>query len=134
MSKMSLTGKWLVKSIYAVSFNQNAGNVNLWELDLVDNGGDLHGIGTNILEVIIVNEQTEIEGFFDDNFLSFVRKYQHTYSTDENGEVQIIENKSYEVNYEGAYNKTLECFHGIWVIARGHYQFDGTFEMKRKTQ
>ena len=136
MSKVSLTGKWLVKSVYGKSYGQDHGSTNLWELDAIDIEGEFTGIGKDISNFCMSEELTKVIGFFDNNLLRFSRKYQHTIISYTDRTSVTVKDTPYEVNYEGSFNEFLECFQGTWILhtTQNTRLAEGTFEMKIKPE
>lgn len=68
--------------------------------------------GTHLIEEI-----SFIEGFVEDNFISFQKNYKGKYGFDEEGRpVQPEDDFLHELNYEGQYDAVSGCFTGEWEI------------------
>lgn len=58
-----------------------------------------------------------IKGFFEDDHISFIKKYPYKYDSDLNGYAIIDKNqKGHEVVYDGFLNAELAIWEGTWEI------------------
>ena len=95
---------------------------------------DLEGIGANY-EIALVN------GYIEDNFISFTKQYPHFYWLDEFGNTVDDKNKQHPiVAYSGEYNSEIKSFAGQWEMRMevqpvGQYWLadicTGTWEIRR---
>lgn len=60
------------------------------------------------------NMQSEIFGFVDDEYISFRKIYQDTFTIENNGEITKQLNKESVVFYSGNYDIKTDCIFGFW--------------------
>jgi hypothetical protein len=95
---------------------------------------ELNGIGAS-------EEISKIEGFIENNFISFRKEYSEYFSIDTEGNTMKSEDSEcHELSYEGTYNFVTKTFSGDWEIwfnekAVGEYNYiqlgKGTWEISK---
>jgi hypothetical protein len=97
---------------------------------------ELSGVGAS-------EEISQIEGFIENDFISFKKEYQTYYQFEEDGTIKKIEDSgTHELSYEGVYDFDTKAFSGIWEIwfnerAHGEYNYvrigEGTWELSKNS-
>jgi hypothetical protein len=117
--KIKMSGQWLGHFMYGPDYGEKLhGEKVTFRLFLEDMGNEqfkgtcfeIGGIGAN-------NNVATINGFIQEEFISFTKTYPIYYGIDENG--KSIENDSSSqprISYEGYYNSISKNFVGNWEI------------------
>ena len=100
-------------------------------------------IGTSIDEESkdLFDQPAKVTGFFEDDMVSFVLKYPHSYYRDDQGNICVEEEYEHpDIQYLGFYDEDLKCYAGNWEMVVGQVAFgssfledflNGSFEMRR---
>ena len=65
----------------------------------------------------LIEEISLIEGFIENDFISFQKLYKSKYSFDDEGKsIEIVDQSLYELSYEGRYDFNSKNFLGEWEI------------------
>ncbi len=65
----------------------------------------------------LIEEISQIEGFIENDFISFQKLYKGKYGFDDEGKSIEIEDQSlHELSYEGTYDFASKSFYGEWEI------------------
>jgi hypothetical protein len=93
-------------------------------MEIID--GVLKGHCRDNIEDVPMSAPATIEGFIEDNFINFVKRYPHAWMRDENGDmVEDVDQPSHEVIYNGYFGEGL--VQGDWeIVASTHVNPDGT--------
>lgn len=140
---ISIAGQWRGYYAYGPQYGEKlSGSKVTFELSLTDIGdNNFQGICHDLDNTISKNNSAVINGFTEDDFISFTKEYNQFFTiTDDN---QITTNsrlKKPDLNYYGHYDRVSETFSGDWeLLGREHPHPDGdyveiatgTWEMKR---
>jgi hypothetical protein len=108
---MNITGKWNGFFTYDETYGEMQGEKGFFEIDIIDNKGDLTGMCRDISGVGISNIiKSKFSGFLENTYINFVKSYDSShFDYDENTE-------PYEVKYEGDYSEKDDKFVGSWEI------------------
>jgi hypothetical protein len=115
----NLTGQWLGHFTYGPEYGDELHGEKV-EFRLFiqthSNGAfkgtavDLEGIGANF-------QQALIQGFLDNDLISFTKAYPHYYAIDEWGNSSTHEDLTHPIiHYEGIHNRRLNTFAGKWEL------------------
>ena len=78
---------------------------------------ELEGLGAS-------TEVSKIEGFIENNFISFTKEYPTNYYIDEFGKEVIVETEiNNQLSYKGHYDEETKTFSGSWEIWRNVVSF-----------
>ena len=118
-NKINLHGQWFGYYSYGEEYGPNLhGEKVIFSLlfDEIFNNKfkgkciELSGIGA-------VEEISSIEGFIEDDFISFQKLYSGKYVIDEEGNsLETNDPSSHELSYEGKYDYLTKIFNGKWEI------------------
>ena len=119
---MNLNGLWKGKYTYGSGYSlEMIGKSELFELNIIDNDGIFTGSCIDEIVKSIPGNNSEIEGVFKDNYISFFKKYRY-YSIIDNsdGKISIDDIKFDGIHYTGNLLKRFfsgkEYFKGEWTI------------------
>src|SRR5438105_1941341 len=113
MNNIHLNGRWGGQYIYGPIYGPELEGVKeefvLYILELNENSFKGKVIDANRNGEFI---EASLEGFLEDNFMSFVKRYSKFRAIDDDNNVIEEEGDGYEVIYEGSYNKETQQFNG----------------------
>lgn len=141
----NLTGKWLGQYTYGESYGGDmAGKSIPFVIEIQDRGHKISGLCIDDETKHLINEPATIEGSFDNNYISFIKKYPCRIITDHNLEIKA-ESKapSFQIHYTGTLHKRLfsknYIFRGQWELTCPfqdemgevfYHTFEGSWSMK----
>ena len=144
---MNLTGRWKGKYIYGDGYPRAViGKAAPFEIDITDNDGIITGVCLDeVVESIDGNEST-IEGTFNENFLTFIKRYKVQLAMDDLGNhIPLVDQSNNSIQYVGHMRKRLlskkHYFEGEWQITSDFkddsskvytYSVEGTWTMSKE--
>jgi hypothetical protein len=111
----NLRGNWFGE----YSFNQrNEDNPEVtfycFELKIKGDNDDFNGIFS---DKTLKTKKTQIKGFEDDGFISFIRESKHEQEFEDSFNfMEADSERLYEFNFSGNYNSEENAFEGIWEV------------------
>ncbi|MFO7656254.1 MAG: hypothetical protein R6W78_04240 [Bacteroidales bacterium] len=111
-----LTGNWLGELTYNDDHRPELqGKTMKFRLAIEENDGDITGECIDLEGTGVIPEAAVINGFFDENVISFVKQYPGFYFINYNAEVEKHEDKEpAEINFTGTFNPENNQFEGEW--------------------
>ena len=120
---MNLTGKW--KGTYTLGRGYPAevvGKTDPFDIEIIDNDGNLTGICIDYITKDIPNNESTIEGVFKENYISFIKKYRYYSVFDDSGKEETA-NDDIKVDgihytgrlYKGFFSRRV-YIKGEWTI------------------
>ncbi|MBN2610449.1 MAG: hypothetical protein JXB00_02735 [Bacteroidales bacterium] len=139
---IKIAGTWLGELVYNDDHRPELqGKTMKFRLVLEENDGEFTGECVDTEGTGVIPEPASINGFIDDQVISFVKLYPHFYFVNDQVEIVKDEDKEpVEINYSGEYNAENEQFEGDWNAVYAVKQFtfgyaenlvSGTWVMKR---
>ncbi len=142
-NSINFNGQWVGHFAYGKEYGKGIAGERVQFRLFVDYFQDGQFIGRSVdLEGIGANYKiAQVNGYINENFISFTKQYPHLYGLDEAG--NTIENKGKPhpiVSYSGEYNTNTKTFSGQWELRReiapvGEYWLEdistGTWEIRR---
>ncbi|MFT7037012.1 MAG: hypothetical protein ACJA2S_005554 [Cyclobacteriaceae bacterium] len=111
----NLSGNW--EGEYSVDIGteeQPKVEYHTFRLELQDKEGELTG---NCQDLTLDNEPSTINGFQDDNIISFIKKYQRLIYADDSAEYYGDSSEQHpDIHYSGSFNESENCLEGTWEI------------------
>jgi hypothetical protein len=140
--KIEISGTWSGELTYGEEYGPDLQNKKLkFRLILKEDEGDITGECIDTGGTGIITEPASINGFIEDDMISFVKQYPTFYIIDPKGEIkEIPEREPPEFNYSGYYNAENGTFEGDWHVVYeikqltfgfAEYALSGTWMMKR---
>ena len=93
-----------------------AGRVQ-FELILAEADTRITGICTELASEISNDSEARIEGFVEENFISFRKIYAHSDAINEDGTISRELDKENIIYYYGDYDPKADCMFGTWEIS-----------------
>ncbi len=139
---LKISGTWNGELIYGEEYGPKIHNNKLFfRLVLEENDGDITGECIDVSGTGVVNEPATINGFIEDDMISFVKQYPACYILNKEGSVETIpEKEPLEMNYSGFYNNENQSFEGDWhmiieikqlTFGYAEHAVSGTWSMKK---
>lgn len=133
-----MTGKWIGQYTYGDTYPEPIKGTSInFNIECLDLDGVISGNFTDDETKDVFNTPGTFNGFIDNNFISFIKKYPCYWDIIENGEIRTIEDfPSQEIHYSG--NLIDGHFEGDWEMSvtykfeDGHteqYDSSGTWKM-----
>lgn len=115
---MNITGKWQGTLIYGEGYDEESIGKSLdFEFDIIDTEGEITATGKDLKGHGYNSTGSYINGFVDDDIISFIKQYNKGLTIDEEGNEEYMPpEENYEVNYSGLYNHITKEFEGDWEI------------------
>ena len=144
---MNLTGLWQGKYKYGRGYSNGIiGKVEPFQIYITDKDGIISGICLDEIVKAIEGNESSIEGYFNDNSISFLKKYRyHKFFDEEKSVVPVDRIYSDGIHYRGKLKKRIFSkqlyFTGDWTITseftdennqRHEYTCAGTWTMERE--
>ena len=114
-----------------------------FRLVIEEDDGDIRGECTDTGGTGVIPEPASINGFLDEDMISFIKMYPAFYIIDPKGEIKLIaEKEPPEFNFSGYYNAETDAFEGDWHVVFeirqltfgfAEYALSGTWCMKRES-
>lgn len=140
----TLTGKWSGTYILGPEYEANEGKSFDFILDLVDENRNFKGICYEAELSESFQKPITVTGFWDNDIISFTKKYPSRYILDEDGKNVIDSEKEQpEIFYSGEFNETENEFFGNFEMVVESFAFGqgwlessltGTWTLKRIEQ
>lgn len=112
---IDLNGNWIGKMKYGESFGEHKDKELTFSMIIQSQDGELTGSVTDLEGFGACPEEALIEGFIEDDLISFIKKFPVCYEFNENWELVKIEEKApTEINFSGNYNAETGKFAGEW--------------------
>jgi hypothetical protein len=124
MSDPFFSGIWQGEYICGPSYPEGVRDVPVnFQFDLTVTDGVIKGTFT---EDIAIKQPGTIEGFIEEDFISFIKKYPYAWSYDEHRNlIEYPDQPSHETHYTGNYSD--DSFSGEWeIIISQEVQYDGS--------
>lgn len=142
-NEFKIAGVWYGEHTYGEDSGPDLENKKMkFRLVIEEDNGDIKGECVDIEGTGIVPEPAEVNGFFEEEMISFVKLYPAFYILMQNGEVQMIPDRDPpEFNYSGYYNTESNAFEGDWHVVFevkqltfgfAEHALSGTWSMKRE--
>lgn len=140
-----LTGQWKGTFTLGKEYGDLEGDVTEFMMFLNEENGVIEGKCFEMTGKLVSSNSdlALITGFFKDDTISFIKKYNHATYIDENGNIQDdFFRPSQEINYTGIYNQNSKRFEGDWEIVERteldgegliEYFSSGTWQMKKES-
>jgi len=110
----NLTGIWEGEYVDSESSNNDEAIFIHFRLHLEDKGGQITG---NCVDVSLSDEESQINGFYEEGVLSFVKEYKRLIIQADDGEYLGINNETHpDIHYLGTFNEQGSVFRGTWEI------------------
>ncbi len=125
-----ISGKWIGEFTYDIDQGHGP-NVFRFKMTLDVSKGIITGVCYDLDDARIVQEsEAEINGFVENNTVSFIKKYKSYFELDENqNPIMIPEKAPIEINYTGEFFEEQKCIKGDWeIITQSHQYGYGSFE------
>jgi hypothetical protein len=140
---IKIDGTWYGELTYGEENGPDLQNKKLkFRMIIEENDGDITGECIDTEGTGVIPEPASINGFVEDNMISFVKQYPSFYIIDQKGEIkEIPEKEPPEFNYSGYYNPGNDTFEGDWHVVYeikqltfgfAEYAISGTWMMKRE--
>ena len=110
-------------------------------MEIEINEGSFIGTSTDEESKDLFDQPAKVTGFFEDDMVSFVLKYPHSYYRDDQGNICTEEEYEHpDIQYLGFYDEDLKCYAGNWEMVVDQVAFgssfleevaNGSFEMRR---
>lgn len=137
---LNLSGRWEGQYTYGDDYPESQRGISFrFYLDCADKDGIISGTFTDDETSHAYDRPGTFQGFFENNFTSFVKLYPWYCESDENGNLVTIKDKpSQEIHYTGYLNNDM--FEGEWEIHLeyiyetgeiGSFVYTGTWTMER---
>ncbi len=122
-----INGTWVGQLTYD---NENEDNILHFEMTISVRKGIITGKCQDMGESKDIQEPAEINGFVENNIVSFIKKYKHYYEIDENDNLREVPGKApVDINYTGKYIEEQKRIEGDWdIITQSHQYGYGSFE------
>lgn len=122
MNEYDFSGEWI--GYYTLYYENNISKDYAFKINMRVHDGVLKGSCVDDESVVVFDEPATIEGFIEENFISFIKKYPHAWAMDENGNpLKFKDVASYEFHYAGNFENGL--FTGYWEISTGETDENG---------
>ena len=142
-NNIKVDGTWYGELTYGEEYGPDLQNKKLkFRLIIKENDGDISGECIDTEGTGVISEPASINGFVEDNMISFIKQYPSFYIIDQKGEIrEIPEKEPPEFNYSGYYNPENDTFEGDWHVVYeikqltfgfAEYALSGTWMMKRE--
>ena len=140
MSNDLFTGKWNGQYTLGDTYSEDMKGISRpFSIDMTYLDGIISGTCVDEGIENIFTEPATINGFIEDNFISFIKKYPCHWETDDKGNIRKdLELPSLEIHYSGQFDQNM--FRGNWEMEmlfkddNGYdfeYVFTGTWTMLR---
>jgi hypothetical protein len=140
---IKVSGIWYGELTYGEEYGPDLQDKKMnFRLVLEENDGDITGECVDIGGTGVIPEPASVNGFVEEDVISFVKQYPSFYIINQKGEVQMIPDKEPpEINYMGYYNIENDTFEGDWHVVFeikqltfgfAEYALSGTWNMKRE--
>jgi len=118
MNPYELAGHWRGVFIYGGTYKEMQGTKESFSMVIEEvNDGTFKGRCIDLDSPTGKYIKTSINGFIEDDFISFTKEYPHRYEMNAKGEYKIQSNKKgHVVKYEGNFNLSTNSFIGSWEI------------------
>jgi hypothetical protein len=112
-----MTGKWTGEYTYGKGYpEEDQGTSVVFNLVMNYEEGDITGSCTDDESLKIFDKPATIQGFIDNDFISFIKKYPSLWTIDEKGNAQIFEDiPPIEIHYYGHFADNK--FSGEWDMS-----------------
>lgn len=126
---IDINGAWTGKLIYLTGVDENAkGKEMQFKVAIYEKDGEVTGKSVDIKGHGFVPEEASIEGFIEDDMISFIKKYPACYEPDGNGNMVKVEDREpYEINFSAIYDKENNKFSGSWDMLIKSHQIGFSF-------
>src|SRR4030042_5234380 len=142
-NNIRISGIWLGELTYGEEYGQDLQNKKMnFKLILEEKDGDITGECHDTDGTGVIPEPASINGFVEEDMISFVKQYPAFYILNQTGEVIMIPDRDPpEFNYSGYYNAENDAFEGDWHVVFeikqltfgfAEYALSGTWNMKRE--
>jgi hypothetical protein len=119
---MNLTGHWKGKFTYGKGYPLSlVGKSKRFEFDMIDNEGIITGTCIDEIVTSIPGNESNFEGIFNNNYISFVKRYKYNSILDNsNGKISVHDVNFDGIQYTGRLFKRIFSkkvyFRGEWTI------------------
>jgi hypothetical protein len=138
----SLTGKWKGQFTLGENYESEEGESVDFILYLLHNDGVFNGICIDNQVEGLFSEPITVNGFWDNELISFTKQYPFLYYPDEKGKLIIDRSRKHpEISYTGEFDNIQNCYSGEFILiedsiplADGGYlelELSGTWTMKK---
>ena len=134
MGTSILSGLWLGQYIYGGSYGIGIEGTSIdFEMNLRFDGHVITGICIDNETKHIYNDPATIEGVFDNNYISLIKKYPCYLHSTVDGKLQLVQDKpAIPIHYTGALRKKglffRNFFEGEWEITTSIQDEDGNIQ------
>ncbi|NJK86822.1 MAG: hypothetical protein HC906_13450 [Bacteroidales bacterium] len=138
-----MAGVWTGELTYGEEFPSEIQNkTKRFRIELEESDGDISGKYFETEGFGIIPDTAEINGFVEEDMISFVKQYPAFYLVNKDGEIKTIDDREPpEINYSGYYNEEKQSFEGDWNMVVEFQQLtfgyaestvSGTWSMKKE--
>ncbi len=114
MNEYDFSGNWV--GYYTLYYENNISKDYAFKINMQVLDGVLKGTCVDDESLVVFDEPATVEGFIEENFISFIKKYPHAWAMDENGGALKFEDvPSHEIHYAGNFENG--AFSGYWEIS-----------------
>jgi hypothetical protein len=124
----SLTGKWKGEFILGTEYDDDMGETTFFELEINDDSGTITGICIEEDSKKLFLEPITINGFWNDDLISFVKQYPCLFYKDEAGNIILDKSKKHPpISYSGQFDKLLNRFEGEFELVMDSIRLTGGY-------
>ena len=142
-NSIKISGVWNGELTFGEEYGPDLQNkTKQFRLVLDEKDGDVTGECIDTGGTGVIPEPATINGFFEEDMVSFIKQYPACYIIDQKGGTMMIPEKiSPEFNFSGYYNAEKDTFEGDWHVVFeikqltfgfAEYALSGTWSMKRE--
>jgi hypothetical protein len=142
MTAIQFSGKWEGHYAYGPQYPVERQKERIgFFADLTVEEGILKGFCEEYVTKVHMKKPAMLDGFIEENAISFVKKYPFYYSVDENKEISVdFTRPSHSVRYSGLYDPVSGLLSGEWEIEAARdgdacgepaYLVTGTWQMRK---
>ena len=142
-SNIKISGVWHGELTFGEEYGPDLQNkTKNFRLVIEEKDGDVTGECVDTGGTGMIPEPASINGFVEEDMISFIKLYPAFYIIDQKGEIMMIpEKEPPEFNFSGYYNTENDIFEGDWHVVFeikqltfgfAEYALSGTWYMKRE--
>jgi hypothetical protein len=114
MKEYDFSGEW--SGYYTVYYENNISKDFPFKINMQVLDGVLKGTCIDDESIVVFDEPAKIDGFIEDCFISFIKRYPHAWAMDENGNpIKFKDVPSFEIHYAGNFENGI--FSGYWELS-----------------